>query len=215
MPVGVNRSKEQARVRNTPLLPLLEIPSYSIMYAKDLAQTHTESMFVSLVSMSFCEPCFVDSVGCLLAVSSTSLAPTLLPPLFFRVPRAHPKVWLCSLPLHPTMASWFLVCWTTSPATSGLHFSCYLFCIVIAHYTIHFCLINIFLVDINATQSNKIKIVQRSQDTTTIKILGSMDLLQFFHHRKQSKGNWSQCSLLCTILEESNRKARLSLGRVR
>jgi hypothetical protein len=157
------------------------------IYAKDLAQTRTGSMFVPLVFVSFYEPCLVDSVGCVL-VSSTSLAPTILSPLFFRVPRA-PNVWLWSLSLHLSMASCVLVCWTTSPATSGLHSSYYLFCVVIVYFTMHFSFVSIFLVNIKAMQYNKINILQRSQETPTMKVLGSMDLLQFFHHRKQSKGN--------------------------
>ena len=44
------------------------------------AQQHTYagSMIFASVSVSLYEPCLVDSVGCVLLVSSTSMAPTIL-----------------------------------------------------------------------------------------------------------------------------------------
>ena len=40
------------------------------VHTKDLGQTHTGSVTVSSVSVSPYEPCLVDSVGCVLMVSS-------------------------------------------------------------------------------------------------------------------------------------------------
>lgn len=49
--------------------------------------THTGSMTVDSVSGSFYEPCFVGSVNCVLMVSWTPWAPTILLPLFCNVPK--------------------------------------------------------------------------------------------------------------------------------
>jgi hypothetical protein len=46
------------------------------------------------VSVSLCEPYLVNSVGSVLLVSLTQLAPTLLLPFFCRVPWALPNVWV-------------------------------------------------------------------------------------------------------------------------
>jgi hypothetical protein len=49
-------------------------------YAKGLVQTQAVSLIAALVSLSPYELCIVGSVGCVLAVSSTPLAPTILHP---------------------------------------------------------------------------------------------------------------------------------------
>jgi hypothetical protein len=50
------------------------------VYAEDLNQNHTGSMFVSSVSVSLYELCLLDSVSHDLVVCSSPLAPTIILP---------------------------------------------------------------------------------------------------------------------------------------
>lgn len=62
------------------------------MYAEDMVQTLAGSM-VLFLSLWAPESCLVDSVGHVLLVFFTPLAPSFLPPFFHRVPKALSNVW--------------------------------------------------------------------------------------------------------------------------
>lgn len=62
-------------------------------YVEGLGQTHASSMTVTSISVNPYEARFIDSVG-VFVVSLASLDPTILPPLFCRIPRVPPNICL-------------------------------------------------------------------------------------------------------------------------
>ena len=79
--VGGRGSQAQAKESETPPFPLFGIPQeHHKLYAEDLVLTHTGPVLVVSVSVSSHEPCLLDSLGCVVLVSLTPLAPTVLHP---------------------------------------------------------------------------------------------------------------------------------------
>lgn len=87
-----SRRKGVLRAGKNSVRSPTQTTSYTTIYSEDLGQTYVSFVIIAFVSVSPYEPCLVDSVGFL--VTSTPQAPTILPPLFSRVPLVLPSVWL-------------------------------------------------------------------------------------------------------------------------
>ena len=75
-------------VRNSPTLtvrsPTRTLSYTTITYAEDLGKICTDFLIANSISVSLYEPWLIDYVGCVLVVSLTPLAPTILPPSLLR-----------------------------------------------------------------------------------------------------------------------------------
>lgn len=90
-------SRQMSKIHSTPTVEspkTIKLKNHS-MDVEDLAQTHVGSPIAASVSVRPCEPFLVDSVACVLLVSSKLLSPTFLhSPIFIRVLRALTNVLL-------------------------------------------------------------------------------------------------------------------------
>lgn len=101
MPQEENCTKFKQKSEIQPLLPLLGTPQeHKFTQPKHISRgpsAHSmQGPWLSCQSLSLCEPCLADSVGCVLMVSFNPVASTLLLPLFSGFTQAWPIVW----PLH-------------------------------------------------------------------------------------------------------------------
>jgi hypothetical protein len=114
----VPRAKKRVRDIPTPSVPQ-KLQATQPKHAEDLAPSHAGTMMVASASVTPDELCLVDSVCCVLMVSSAPVAPTILHSPTAGVPLAPPSIWVW-VSLHLFSACFHQLLDDTSLMTIGL-----------------------------------------------------------------------------------------------